>query len=109
MLKLAKPLLRSLDQGRTGVEFAEQIIQWADEGRMDYDRIRGIADALQKVGIPVEGKDDFEKFKNAVAMALQNIPEVWQRVGALPSFGQFLDEFYHYDEIVAAEQKDGAK
>ncbi len=108
--KLSKPMMRALDGGKTGAEFAEQVILFADEGRTDYDRIRGLADTLAGAGIPIPGMtpDDAPvvKFKHACGMAFQQIPELWVKVANLPSFGQFLEDFYDYDRIVAQEESE---
>lgn len=111
--KLAKPMMRALDSGKTGAEFAEQIIMFADEGRTDYDRIRGLADTLAQAGMAVPGMmpDDAPvvKFKHACGMAFQQLPELWNKVANLPSFGQFLEDFYDYDRIVAQDEAGAAE
>ncbi len=111
--KLARPMMRALDGGKSGAEFAEQVILFADEGRTDYDRIRGLADTLAQAGIPIPGMTPNDapvvKFKHACGMAFQQLPELWAKVANLPSFGQFLEDFYDYDRIVAQDEAEQAE
>lgn len=106
--KLIGPMRRALDNSKTGDEFAEQVIEYADEGRSDYDRIRNVAQTLQRIGMQVQGETEIDKFKNAAAFLFQNFPPFWQKVSTMPTFGTFLEEFFNYDEI-ASQKEDQQK
>jgi hypothetical protein len=110
VIKLVKPIQRALEAGTSGAQFADDIINSAfTAGRADYDRIREIAATLTTIGMQVEG-EGLEQFKNAVATCLlqiknNGVPEVWNELRSVPTFVQFLEDFYNYDEWKAAEEQ----
>ncbi len=99
------PLQRALNNSKTGDEFAESMIDFTADGRSDYDKVRNVAETLIRLGMQVPGQPGVEQFKNAVAYLFQQFPAFWQKVGPLPTFGAFLEEFYDYDRIAAEKQK----
>ena len=105
---LAPYLIDSLDDGESGAEFAEFIIKRAPEKRTSYERIKHLADSLTMIGIQVPGDSDLAKFTNATRYCFERIPNLWAKVGTLPTMSQFLAEFFNYDEILAEEEKRSA-
>jgi hypothetical protein len=112
VVKLVKPLKRALENGSGGAGFAQEIIesQFTD-GRIDYDRIRGLPATLVAIGVPVEGAG-VDQFRDAVATCLTQIknaagvPETWNELSSIPTFAQFLEDFYNYDELKAAAEQE---
>lgn len=107
VIKMSPYLVKHLDKGKSGAEFAEFIIENGEEERTTYDRIRALPEALSKIGIQVPGKDE-EQFLNACRFVFEKYPPLWQKVGNHPTVKQFLTEFYSYDQIVA-EQTEAEK
>jgi hypothetical protein len=103
------PLQRALNNSKTGDEFAESMIDFTSDGRADYDRVRNVAETLIRLGMQVPGQPGVEQFKNAAAYLFQQFPAFWQKVGPLPTFGAFLEEFYDYDRIAAQKQQEESK
>jgi hypothetical protein len=101
------PLQRALNNSKTGDEFAESMIDFTSDGRADYDRVRNVAETLIRLGMQVPGQPGVEQFKNAAAYLFQQFPAFWAKVGPLPTFGAFLEEFYDYDRIAAQKQQEG--
>jgi hypothetical protein len=99
------PLQRALNNSKTGDEFAESMIDFTSDGRADYDKVRNVAATLSHMGMQVPGQPGVEQFKNAAAYLFQQFPAFWAKVGPLPTFGVFLDEFYDYDKIAAEKQE----
>jgi hypothetical protein len=99
------PLQRALNNSKTGDEFAESMIDFTADGRADYDKVRNVAETLIRLGMQVPGQPGVEQFKNAAAYLFQQFPAFWNKVGPLPTFGAFLEEFYDYDRIAAEKQK----
>jgi hypothetical protein len=100
-------LQRALNNSKTGDEFAESMIDFTSDGRADYDRVRNVAETLIRLGMQVPGQPGVEQFKNAAAYLFQQFPAFWAKVGPLPTFGAFLEEFYDYDRIAAQKQQEG--
>ena len=105
---LAPYLIDSLDEGESGAEFAEFIIKRAPEKRTSYERIKHLADSLTMIGMTVPGASDLEKFMNAARFSFEKVPNLWAKVGTLPTMSQFLSDFFNYDEILAEEEKRSA-
>jgi hypothetical protein len=106
VIRLVKPMKRALENGDSGAQFADGIINSPfTDGRIDYDKIRSIGVMLQSIGMQVDGAD-LELFRNAAATCLSQLKGVWEEFSSIPTFGQFLADFYNYDEIKAAEQKE---
>jgi hypothetical protein len=99
------PLQRALNNSKTGDEFAESMIDFTADGRADYDKVRNVAETLTRLGMQVPGAPGVEQFKNAAGYLFQQFPAFWNKVGPLPTFGAFLEEFYDYDRIAAEKQK----
>lgn len=106
IVKLAPHLVRFLEKGKTGDQLADFIIENADEQRSAYDRMRHLSQTLEAIQIPAAGATDLEKFINACRFVFQQIPQLWAKVGTLPTMKQFLTDFYNYDEILAAQNED---
>jgi hypothetical protein len=102
--KLVGPLNRALQNSKTGAEFAEMVIEFTEEGRADYDRIRNVGETLTRIGMQVPGTG-IEQFKAACGYLFQQFPAFYQKVANLPTFGTFLEEFYNFDEISAAQEE----
>jgi hypothetical protein len=103
--KLIGPLQRALNNSKTGDEFAESMIDFTEDGRADYDKVRNVAETLTRIGMPVPG-EGVEQFKQAVGFLFQQFPAFYAKVVNLPTFGTFLEEFYRYDEIAAERGKE---
>lgn len=106
VIKISPFLVKHLDKGKSGAEFAEFIIENADEERTAYDRIRAMPQVLGQIGLQVPGAG-LDQFLNACKFVFGKYPPLWQKIGNHPTIKQFLTEFYNYDEIVAAEQQEG--
>jgi hypothetical protein len=104
------PLNRALQNSKTGAEFALQLIEFSSDGRTDYDKVRNVADTLTRLGMQIPGQTEVERFKNAVGYLFQQAnPEFYKKIVTLSTFGQFLEEFYDYDEIMAEEDRQQRK
>jgi hypothetical protein len=106
--KLIGPLQRALNNSKTGDEFAESMIDFTEDGRSDYDKVRNVAETLTRIGMQVPGEPGVEQFKQAAGFLFQQFPAFYQKVATLPTFGVFLEEFYDYDKIAAEKQQQGA-
>ncbi len=107
VLKLAPHIIRYVKKEKTGAELALFVINHADNERADYERIRQMAKTLRSLGIqlPVV-QDEVADFVNAARFVFQQVPALWKEVGDLEIMGQFLSDFYNYDEILAKAQED---
>jgi hypothetical protein len=104
--KLIGPLQRALNNSKTGDEFAESMIDFTEDGRADYDKVRNVAETLTRIGMQVPGEPGVEQFKQAAGFLFQQFPAFYQKVATLPTFGTFLEEFYEYDKIAAEKQQE---
>jgi hypothetical protein len=99
----AEPIANAIDDGDSGALFAESIIKF--KRRPAYDMIRAL-------GQKSPGVYDFETFKANLGGLMQhpqagpNTCKLWQKVAPLPTFGQFLKDFFDYDEIVARQSEE---
>jgi hypothetical protein len=107
--KLIGPLQRALNNSKTGDEFAESMIDFTEDGRADYDKVRNVAETLTRIGMQVPGEPGVEQFKQAAGFLFQQFPAFYQKVATLPTFGVFLEEFYDYDKIAAEKQQQEQK
>lgn len=107
--KLIGPLQRALNNSKTGDEFAESMIDFTEDGRADYDKVRNVAETLTRIGMQVPGEPGVEQFKQAAGFLFQQFPAFYQKVATLPTFGVFLEEFYDYDKIAAQKQQEDQK
>jgi hypothetical protein len=103
--KLIGPLQRALNNSKTGDEFAESMIDFTEDGRADYDKIRNVAQTLTSLGMQVPGQPGIEQFKAAAGFLFQQFPAFYQKVATLPTFGVFLEEFFNFDEIRAQQDQ----
>jgi hypothetical protein len=93
----AEPISNAIDDGDSGAVFAESVIKW--KRRPAYDMIRAL-------GEKTPGVYDFEHFKNNLGLLMQHpnrgpaTAKLWEKVAPLPTFGQFLKDFFDYDEIL---------
>ena len=46
---------------------------------------------------------------NAARFCFEKVPNLWAKVGTLPTMSQFLAEFFNYDEILAEAEKEETK
>jgi hypothetical protein len=106
LAKLIGPLRRALNNSKTGDEFAESMIDFTEDGRADYDKVRNVAETLTRIGMQVPGEPGVEQFKQAAGFLFQQFPAFYQKVATLPTFGTFLEEFYEYDKIAAEKQQE---
>jgi hypothetical protein len=99
----AEPIGNAIDDGDSGAVFAESIIKF--KRRPAYDMIRALGEKTQ-------GVYDFEVFKANLSTLMQHpnrgpqTAKLWEKVGPLPTFGQFLQEFFDYDEIRAKAEEE---
>lgn len=82
---LKAPLVKALDDGKTGDEFADDMIELM--GRSMYDQIR-------------------EAGKETLYKILQlHLPDVWRMAQGMPQrFDRFIDQFLSRDEILVQEE-----
>lgn len=101
----AEPIMTALDDGDSGFEFAEVVIKF--KRRPAYDMMRAL-------GEKAPGVYDFETFKSNLGQLLNHphrgpkTAQLWEKVAPLPTFGQFLEDFFNYDEIAAQAQESEA-
>jgi len=63
-----------------------------------------VGETLTRIGMQVPGTG-IEQFKAACGYLFQQFPAFYQKVANLPTFGTFLEEFYNFDEISAAQEE----
>lgn len=79
MNRVRGPLLRFINDGRSGEDFANLIIDMEDNGLIVHERLRQLG-------------------KEQILMLLQADKALWQHLAGIPSrVSQFLDEFVGYD------------
>lgn len=102
VVQIAPHLIRHLQKGKSGAEFAEFVIDNAAEEKADYLRVRGIAESLRSLGVTVPGDTDIQQFMAGCQIVFQQYPPLWNKVGTLPpsEIERFLADFYNYDQIL---------
>jgi hypothetical protein len=100
--KAAETISNCIDDGDTGVQFAEIVLK--TKRRPAYDMIRSLGETSP-------GVYDFETFKANLGNLLNHpgrgpeTAKLWEKVAPLSTFGQFLVEFFNYDAIMAEQEK----
>jgi hypothetical protein len=97
----AEPIQNAVDDGESGVSFAELVIKV--KRRPAYDQIR-------QLGLTQAGEYNLEQFVGNLRQLMQH-PQagprtkvLYAKVAGLEPFGRFLADFFNYDEITAKEE-----
>ena len=107
--KLIRPIFKALEAGQNGVDFADEImISPFLEGRVTYDTIRALPEALTEIQVQLQGEPGtVNQFLSACATALTQLDNgvTFGRLREIPTFQQFLVDFYNYDAMKAKQEE----
>jgi alkylhydroperoxidase/carboxymuconolactone decarboxylase family protein YurZ len=92
---IERPLLVSFNNGESGVEFAEKLIDLTNNGMFGPNATgRQVYDAVLEYG------------QDVVATLIKSYPPIWSVVSQTPQkWEKFLTEFFHADEVWAKEEE----
>jgi hypothetical protein len=93
---IERPILVSFNNGESGAEFAEKLIELTDNGMFGANTSgRQVYDAVLEYG------------QDVVATLIKSYPPIWSVVSQTPQkWEKFLTEFFHADEIWAKQDEE---